>query len=76
MASLRTMSSNSSDLPFAPRIVIVGAAYGGLSVAINLLNLCNGGSQFESPIPVRAVKAPTVSPRITILDERDGICTL
>lgn len=44
------------------RVLIAGGCYGGLAVAINLLEKCD---TIESPIPVE----------ITIVDERDGFCT-
>ena len=60
---------------YRPHILIVGGSYGGLSVATNLLNLMKGGAQMSSPeLPPELENLPKAQPRITILDERDGIC--
>ncbi|RPB08768.1 FAD/NAD(P)-binding domain-containing protein [Morchella conica CCBAS932] len=68
---LRTTSS--AITTNAPRILVIGAAYGGLSTIMNILNLCDGKPQFQSPIPMKQVPVPQKTPLITLLDERDGI---
>jgi len=60
----------------APRILIVGAAYGGLYAALNLLNIFDGKPHFPSMMKLTPVSVPEVLPQIIILDERDGVCKL
>lgn len=56
-----------------PHIVIVGGAYGGLSVLNNLIHLSRGKPQQESPVtPPNVSRALRVRPRYTVIDERDG----
>jgi len=59
------------------RILIVGAAYGGITALMHFIDLCNGKQRpdhrtdvpkFEGAIPERGVD-------VTVLDERDGFCT-
>ncbi|KAH8689376.1 hypothetical protein BGW36DRAFT_70485 [Talaromyces proteolyticus] len=54
------------------RILVIGGSYAGLSVALNLLDLCNGlPSRFtgnNSPL----IPSQRVPVEITIVDERDG----
>jgi hypothetical protein len=70
-----TPTSNISST--RPRILLVGAAYGGLSAVTNISNLSSGCKQLESPIQPPEMKGvPRNKPEITILDERDGICML
>lgn len=65
----------SSEGFYRPHILVVGGSYGGLSVVANLLNLMKGGTQMSSPeLPPELENLPKAQPRITILDERDGIC--
>ncbi|TVY49855.1 Fe-regulated protein 8, partial [Lachnellula cervina] len=64
----------SSEGFYRPHILVVGGSYGGLSVVANLLNLMKGGTQMSSPeLPPELENLPKAQPRITILDERDGI---
>ena len=61
---------------YRPQILVIGGAYGGLSVVTNLINLIAGNPQLPSPIqpsPIDSDRKLQVRPRITILDERDGI---
>ncbi|RJE18144.1 Pyridine nucleotide-disulfide oxidoreductase [Aspergillus sclerotialis] len=54
-------------------ILIVGGAYAGLSTVQNLISILNGKGCLASPIPLSEPKTlPSIKPRITILDERDG----
>ncbi|ATZ48284.1 Bcalo3 [Botrytis cinerea B05.10] len=60
---------------YRPHILVIGGAYGGFSVVTNVLNLIEGNPQLSSPLsppPLEDFKIRT-TPRITILDERDGI---
>jgi hypothetical protein len=71
------MTPSSYNSSTRPRILVVGAAYGGLSAVTNILNLSAGCNQLESPIqPPELKRVPKNKPEITILDERDGICML
>ncbi|KAF7864289.1 uncharacterized protein EAF02_010257 [Botrytis sinoallii] len=58
-----------------PHILVIGGAYGGFSVVTNVLNLMEGNPQLASPLPPPPLDDCTIrtTPRITILDERDGI---
>jgi len=58
------------------RILIVGAAYGGMTALLHFIDLCNGKQRpdhradvprFVGAVPVRGVD-------VTVLDERDGFC--
>jgi hypothetical protein len=61
----------------APQVLVIGGGYGGISVISNLLNLSNGGKQLPCPVPIQEPeRTPKAKPRITLLAERDGICTL
>jgi len=61
----------------APHVLVIGGGYGGISVVSNLINLSNGGKQLPCPVPIPELDGlPTIKPKITLLDERDGICTL
>lgn len=71
---ISTMFSESGR--YRPQILVIGGAYGGLSVVTNLLNLIAGYHQLSSPIqpsPIDSDCKLQVKPRITILYERDGI---
>jgi hypothetical protein len=60
--------------PRAKHIVIVGGAYAGLSTLLNLQNILSGAPHVPGPYIPPAVSAlPRTSPKITLLDERDGI---
>ena len=61
---------------YRPHILVIGGAYGGLSVVANLINLIAGNPQLSSavqPRPLDSNHKLQAKPRITILDERDGI---
>lgn len=61
----------------APHVLVIGGGYGGISVVSNLINLSNGGKQLPCPVPIPELDGlPTIKPKITLLDGRDGICTL
>jgi len=58
------------------RILIVGAAYGGITALMHFIDLSNGNQRldhradvpnFEGAVPARGVD-------VTMLDERDGFC--
>jgi hypothetical protein len=56
------------------KVLVIGGSYGGLSTALNLLDLCNGRSarsQMGPPSTDQPVKIPV---EITMVDERDGYC--
>lgn len=71
---IQKMSLTTASTLYPPRILVIGAAYGGLSTVMNLLNLCDGKPQLHCPLPLPSVKAPKIAPLISMLDERDGIC--
>lgn len=67
-------SESSSNQPW--RILIVGAAYGGITALMHFIDLCNGRTRpshrddlpkFEGEVPERGVN-------VTVIDERDGFC--
>lgn len=58
------------------RVLVSGGSYAGLSVTLNLLDLCNGlPSRFtgEKSSPDISKQVPI---EVTIVDERDGFCML
>jgi hypothetical protein len=60
------------------KILIIGGSYGGLSVALNLLDLCNGKqARFTASGEEKAAAKELqhiVPVEIKIVDERDGFC--
>lgn len=57
------------------RILIAGGAYGGVSAAVNLLDLSLGRSARLDPDKAPAAEACDGIPiQIHIVDERDGYC--
>jgi hypothetical protein len=61
----------------APHVLVIGGGYGGISVVSNLINFSNGGEQLPCPVPIPELDGlPTIKPKITLSDGRDGICTL
>lgn len=59
------------------RILIAGGAYGGVSAAVNLLDLSLGRSARLDPDKVPAEEARNGVPiEIHIVDERDGYCEI
>jgi hypothetical protein len=72
---LKAMTTFSTQLSTGFRVLVVGAAYGGLSTVTNILNLSSGCKQLNSPVAVAELETvPKHRPEIVILDERDGIC--
>jgi hypothetical protein len=69
MGSQFDVSSESN--PF--KVLILGGCYGGLSAALNLLDLAEGRAarQGNGAVPGHEGKIPI---DITIVDERDGYC--
>lgn len=61
---------------YRPHILVIGGAYGGFSVITNVLNSIERNPQLSSPLPPPPLEDCKIrtTPRITILDERDGIC--
>jgi NADH dehydrogenase FAD-containing subunit len=60
--------------PQAKHIVILGGAYAGLSTLLNLQKILSEEPHVPGPYSPPAVSAlPRTSPKITLLDERDGI---
>jgi hypothetical protein len=58
-----------------PHVVVIGGSYAGVSAVQNMLGLLHGGGLRPSPIPQRIPDLlPAVTPRITVLDRRDGFC--
>lgn len=61
------------------RVLVVGCAYGGISVVTNLLACDKGKGMGESYVPEPVDLKSKRSKRgvdITVLDQRDGYCTL
>lgn len=59
----------------AVRVLILGGCYGGLSAAVNLLDLSQGYSPRMNSEPyTHHPDLPTFNIEITIVDERDGYC--
>lgn len=59
------------------RILIAGGAYGGVSAAVNLLDLSLGRSARLDPEKAPAEEARNGVPiEIHIVDERDGYCEI
>lgn len=63
--------SSATSGPF--RVLILGGCYGGLSTALNLLDLSEGRAarQGSGVVPGHDGKIPI---EVTIVDERDGFC--
>ncbi len=60
------------------KVLIIGGSYGGLSAAVNLLDLCAGktarSGREETPLePTQPILSPV---DIAIVDERDGYCKI
>ena len=69
------MTTSSTQFSRSFRVLVVGAAYGGLSTVTNILNLSSGCKQLSFPVaPPELETIPKLRPEIVILDERDGIC--
>jgi NADH dehydrogenase FAD-containing subunit len=58
------------------RVLVAGGSYGGLSVALNLQDICRGLPARCGPKPAEGehVATPQFDVDITIVDERDGFC--
>ena len=71
-----TMRSDIQPHDGAPtRIFIAGGCYAGISTALNLLDLCEGGLPRCNPALERDTTRTYSAPiEITIVDERDGYC--
>jgi hypothetical protein len=56
-------------------VLIIGGGYGGLSAAVNLVNLSSGKPQLSCPLPPPELGwAPQTTPQVVLIDQRDGIC--
>lgn len=58
------------------RVLVAGGSYAGLSVTLNLLDLCNGLSPRFSGTNTPTDRSQQTPVEVTIVDERDGFCTL
>lgn len=58
----------------ATRVLVAGGSYAGLSVTLNLLDLCNGLSPRFSGTNTPADRSQQTPVEVTIVDERDGFC--
>jgi NADH dehydrogenase, FAD-containing subunit len=70
------LDSPTPQQPF--RLLVLGGGYGGLSVALNLQDLCRGQAPRCGPAPEEGapvVERPRFEVEIVIVDERDGFCT-
>lgn len=58
------------------KVLVIGASYGGLAAALNLLDLCSGrAARFKPADDTLELKAPLpISVEIRLVDERDGYC--
>lgn len=77
MGSLSDCNTLEADsLTAAFRVLVVGGSYGGLSVALNLQDLCRGKEPRCGPTPDKRhdIDQPSIPIDITIVDERDGYC--
>lgn len=77
MGSLSDQTPFDATTPF--KVLVVGGSYGGLSVALNLQDLCRGKAPRCGPTPDKDqddLKIPHIPIHITIVDERDGFCKL
>lgn len=65
---------DTSPEPTPFKVLILGGCYGGLSAALNLVDLSEGRAarQGNGAVPGHDGKIPI---DITIVDERDGYCT-
>jgi NADH dehydrogenase FAD-containing subunit len=68
------MGSLPDRQPF--KVLVAGGSYGGLSVALNLQDICRGLPARCGPKPAEGehVATPEFDVDITIVDERDGFC--
>lgn len=65
------------SLTTAPfRLLVVGGSYAGLSTVMNLLDICNGRSPRMGTEYPHHAEIKQIPVDITIVDERDGYCTL
>jgi NADH dehydrogenase FAD-containing subunit len=65
---------SSAIAPQPKHIVIVGGAYAGLSTLITLQKILSGAPHLPGPYSPPALSSlPRTSPKITLLDERDGV---
>jgi NADPH-dependent 2,4-dienoyl-CoA reductase/sulfur reductase-like enzyme len=73
--NLAISDNNLHEVAEKPKhILIVGGAYAGLSTVINLQKILSEAPHQAGPYNLPAVqKLPRIPPKITILDERDGI---
>ncbi|KAF8536500.1 pyridine nucleotide-disulfide oxidoreductase-like protein [Trichophaea hybrida] len=73
--NLPTANTTTPHISEKPKhILILGGAYAGLSTVVNLQKLLSGAPHQPGPYNLPTVpKLPRTPPRITILDERDGI---
>ena len=73
--TIRQFSATPKMTQTQRHILVVGGAYAGLSTVQNLISILNGNGPLAGPIPLSEPKTlPSIKPRITILDERDGFC--
>ncbi len=55
-------------------VLVIGASYGGLAAALNLLDLCSGKIARSA---AGDSAQPVISPiNIAVVDERDGFCKI
>ena len=68
-------ASYPAELPVT-KVLVVGGSYGGLSAAVNLLDINNHTTpRFNYPNYTWDPEAPRTPIEVTLVDERDGFCT-
>ncbi|RMZ80571.1 hypothetical protein DV737_g2892, partial [Chaetothyriales sp. CBS 132003] len=70
MPSNEGMASTPQSTPF--KVLILGGSYGGLSTALNLLDLCDGRPPRCASQPPDTSKFGKIPIDITLVDEKDG----
>lgn len=58
-----------------PHVVVIGGSYAGIAAIQNMIRMMQVQELLPSPIPQKIPDIlPTVKPKITLLDRRDGFC--
>lgn len=75
-ATMPSFQDLETENPPSVKVLVIGASYGGLAAALNLLDLCSGRpARFKPADDALDLKAPLPIPiEIKLVDERDGYC--